>query len=413
MRMKVPFTAAWGGRLLLTALFLDLAGTKWASYLPTPVAGLYLPDALLGTSAVLGFLAMVTRYRIERLGRALLAALPVWSYVIYRVVSAPTLPPPNASLWLRDMAPFLYIALIPLLVPAVHGITFRTLLRTVRAASVFMGLVVAGLLSGLVSPVSIGTEIPLFSGRPDVDNTVLGLGIIAFGGWGAHGRPHRLIQLALMSLAAANYSRSGLLAAGVCVLAAALHERREILRSQSVAPVMVMGSALGLLILLWPPNLPSPTPVRSPEAVERLLRSDVDTGTTAARMRAWDRMIQYTRVHEHIMLGSGPASQPVLASGAVEYLSGSKDVRAPHSWFVGVFAYHGLVGLGAWVFAFFVIFRRWRRTPYAILPVAGIAAYTVSGAFGVVIESPFGSLPMAALGAWLLAHTSGYEPKRP
>ena len=401
-----PRSAVWAGRLLLTALFIDLAGTKWASYLPTPVPGLYLPDAVLGASALLATVAMATHVRVRRFGTALAATAVTSIYIVVRLAEAFGSSSTIWSLWIRDMAPLMYVAIIPMLVGAAHAVRFRALLRTVRFASIFMSVTVLGHISGVLNPVDMGTEVAVFTPRPDVDNTVLGLGILAFGGWGTSGRPRRVVQAGFLVLAAMNYSRAGLLAALVCVAVALLRERRQLLGPWVIALLLTAGSVIGLAVLLWPATPGTPPAIAAPEAVVRLMESDLASGTTEARLLAWRHLLAYTQTQGNTFAGAGPASQPVIDSGAVAYLSGSTDVRAPHNWFVGVVAYHGIIGLIAWCVAYGRVLVPRNLQGNSLLPGAAILAYLTASLFGVVIESPFGSLPMAIMAAWMLAHES-------
>lgn len=401
-----PRLATWAGRFLLFALFLDLAGTKWASYLPTPVSGLYLPDAVLMGAALLASVALVSGYRVQRLGTAALASIGAVAYVIYRVADVFGGPSPSALLWVRDMAPFLYVALLTPLVVAAQAIPFSTLLRTVRLATAFMAVTIGGRLGGLITPIDIGSEFPLFAPRPDADAAVLGIGILAFGDWGSSGRPRRWVQALLLLLVATNYSRAGLIAASVCVVIAAARERRELLSGWVAGTALILMGGVGLLALMWPGVVLAP--LGSAEAVIRLASSDLESGTTGARVNAWEALVAYTLRQGEVVLGSGPATQPVMASGAVTYLSGAADVRAPHNWFVGAFAYHGLVGILAWTLAFARVLLPRSLHGSRLLPSAGIVAYLTASLFGVIVESPFGSLPIVVMAAWVLAH----EPPR-
>lgn len=406
----IPALATWAGRLLLTALFLDLAGTKWASYLPTPIAGLYLPDGILACSALLAFLAWVSGYPVRRFSSAVLASACASAYVMLRI--ADTLgrgPDPNA-LWIRDMAPFLYLTLLPPLVVAAQTIPFSALLRTVRLATACMGLVVASGFVGLLAPIDIGTELPLFSLRPDVDSTVLGIGVLAFGGWGPAGQPRRWVQAVLVLLVATNYSRAGLVAALLCVAVAVARERRTLSFPWMVGTALVAWGFIGMVVLLWPTG--AAVPIAAPEALSRLATSNLEGGTTGARLAAWETLMNYTLDNGDLLSGAGPSAEPLITSGAVAHLSGAEDVRAPHNWLIGAVAYHGFVGLLSWLLAFARVLLPRNLRGGRLLPAAGITAYITASLFGVVVESPFGSLPMVAMAAWVLAHEPQEESHR-
>jgi hypothetical protein len=393
----------FAGLMMLVALFIDVAGTKWGSYIPTPVPELYLADLLLALSAFTAGFALIGGFRPQGLRPALVAAVGPALYVLFRMIEAQGSAPLSWSYWLRDVAPFAYLALIPLLVGAASSVSFHLLLRTLRAASFLLALWVAAIITGLLHPIHIGTQVPAFSPRPDVDNVVLGIGVIAFGDWGTAGKPRRTLQLGFAVLAAMNYSRAGLLAAMLCALVALLRERRHFLSHYAAPLLLILASLLGLVLILDPIPGRSDHNLEPPQAVARLIESDIGIGTTSARIAAWGDVLYFTHANGDFLMGAGPGKHPVIDSGAVAYLSGSNAVRAPHSWPIGAIAFHGVVGLGIWLFAYSRVLLSWTKNAAGVLAVTAIFAYSFAALFGVIVESPFGSLPMVVLASWLLA----------
>ena len=81
----------------------------------------------------------------------------------------------------------------------------------------------------------------------------------------------------------------------------------------------------------------------------------------------------------------------------------SLTLRDPHQWVLNSMIYHGVLGTVPLALALLWPLWRLRRTPYSSLSIIGVGAYLICASFGVLLSSPFGSLPIAVLLAWLLA----------
>lgn len=390
------------GLVILLALFIDVAGTRWGSYISVPGTPLYLADLLLLVGASLAGLA-----RRRDLDPAMLAASGLLgSYIVLRFLLADA----NRILILRDLAPFGYLALVPFVALALRDVPAGTFLRIIRVATLFLATISALRLAGLVRPWAVLPAVfeqPVFSARPDVDAIVLGLGILAFGTWRGVAPGHRLVQVSMLVLAALSYSRAGFVAALFCAVVAAWRERSTLTARPGVIASSFSIAFAGILMLVLSFRAQAGIGLNYLEAVSRLLQSDVDAGTTGARLSAWRLVFERISATGTWLAGEGPGSEPIADSGAVRYLSGALDVRAAHNWVVTALAYHGVLGLLLWSGALAVALRGATRTHMGALVIGGVGAYLIGALLGVVVESPFGSLPICVMAAWSLSRHAG------
>jgi hypothetical protein len=387
-------------KLVLAALVIDLAATKSGSYIGIPGIPVFLPDILLamGAGLALRWLPAVSRSGLLVSTALLLFALTQ----LLRPAAGPLL------LAVRDVAPYLYLALVPFVALALRGVHPSVFLRCVRVAVLVLAASLALRLAGVLDPIDVPfAGVPLFSPRDDAEAVVLGIGLVAFGRWEGIARPSRLLQATMLVLAFLSYSRAGLLAVLFCFAVAAAREaelwaRPRVLQVLASVTALLCLSVMSLVLI----GLEN-TPITPPQALQRLLSTDTSVGTTGARIAAWQLLLEHAEVNGTTTLGAGPGTEPVADSGAVAYLSGDLTVRAAHNWAVSAIAYFGTIGLALWTAAVVVFLSRLTRAPLRSLAVAAVGAYGVAAALGVIVESPFGSLPIAVMLAWLLANRHG------
>lgn len=382
--------------LVMGALAIDVGGTRWGSYLG--VAPVFLPDALLLVGALLAAARLRLASRVALASSVVLAAFAALQLL------RPGLGP--AVLVVRDLAPLGYLALVPLLAVALRDVRPRTFLRVVRCATAFLAATLAAGMAGVLRPLELPLAgVPVFLPRPDADLTVLAVGVVAFGAWEGIARPYRLVQVVMVLLAAAGYSRAGLLAVMVCVAIAIWRERYTLTLPAARTAAALVVACLSLALLSLAVAGLHRSPVAPPQAVERLLtESDTSSGTTGARVSAWSLVARYTVDRQQVTTGEGPGTSPIGDSGAVRYLSGDPSVRAAHSWPLTAVAYFGVIGLLLWSGSVVLFLLAARGAPLQGLVAGTVAAYLTSGLLGVIIESPFGSLPLSVMLAWGLAH---------
>lgn len=394
-RSRLPLS----GMAILLAFMIDVAGAKWGSYIRVPGSPVFLADLLLVLGVVGGVRASLIS-SARGLGLSL-AILIFVGFQVLRVLGSGV----DTMLVLRDVAPLLYLALVPAIAAALRPLPDAALLRCVRFAATIMGLTVGLRATGVLAPVELLPQVfgyPLFGPRQDAEAVALGLGVLAFGTWPGL-RSHRSMQGLLAIAGAVNYSRAGLIAVAVCVAVALWRERKAARRPGAVVAAVLAIPVLAGAVLVVPSPLLGADQL---EALQRLTQTSSETGTTRARLIAWQLMLTHVSEQERWVAGFGPGTSPVLQSGAVVYLSGREDVRAAHNWAVTAIAYLGVSGLVLWcvvIARHLVVGTRGGNYTFAF---TGVCLYLITGLVGVMIESPFGSLPLAVLLGWLGSRSS-------
>ena len=207
---------------MLAALFIDVAFGRWGAYIRTPIPGLFLPDALLA----IGALCALTKLRQLRQlpARVLWAFGLVLLYILVRlVVFALTNSPGDPYLVIRDLAPFAYLALVPLLAISLTRARFSWLLWTVRVAALLFLTLSLCLTFGWISPFTndvLGGGIAVLEYRSDLQGVILGLGVITWGTWPGTAKAMRIAQFAFLFAAVNVQSRAALATFIVCLAVA-------------------------------------------------------------------------------------------------------------------------------------------------------------------------------------------------
>lgn len=127
-------------------------------------------------------------------------------------------------------------------------------------------------------------------------------------------------------------------------------------------------------------------------------RSDAAAGanhTKQARILCQQALMKWTIDNGKIFFGSGAGSEMLIDSGAYQFLSGSDLVRSPHSWFYGAVGRFGIVGLSIWGLIVIINLRKRIDQDFHAIGWACSGFICFISLFGVIIESPFGSLPLA------------------
>lgn len=390
-------------RLSLIALWLNLFGARWASYLPSGIPGVRLPEMLLLCGALLGLvkgnIAPPSR-KPPKYGLSILVA-----YIAMRTVETQFRDGVVWSLWFRDMAPFLYLVLLPLLIPVWSHIHEIRLVKTFRSASLALMLIVFSR-KIFLQPIALPMlEVPIFAPRYDAEGVVLGLGILAWGYWKPL-VPRRGIQTLLFVAAAMNTSRAGFLAALLCALLSCWRERPSL---RSAWKFVLPGTTM---LLLFAGLLFSGERFSAPQELQasaRLFNSS-QIGTTNSRILSWAKLVNWSVDENTLLLGAGPGSNSLVEAGVFNNLYIDRDVgmlRYPHSWPLSVIGYHGLIGAITWFGVIALVFIRSPQKRAIDLPIVYALALLVAGSLGVLVESPFGLLPLVCM----LAHRVGQESR--
>jgi hypothetical protein len=407
---------------------LMLATSRWGAYLvPGPP---FLVDIVLALLlAERGFAAATGRLAYR--GVDSWVALPASLLIAFSALALGF-----SSLDLdafRDAAPYLYVILVFLAAPlggrAINGaITFALVFHA--------GWVTAAELAGGAlpfTPVLSGGAAEVFQLRPDVDSAVCGLLAVISLHRALLGRTP-IVNLVLAGWGTALvfmiYTRAGLLAfaAQLIVAVAVSPARRHIL--ESIRPDGTRTGArvvrslhrrrmavVATLILILPI---AAIPAAEAEPVKRLkvlleLQDPASSpglegeavGTAGARVSAWGRLVEWMTGEPARTIGGVGFGQDYLRdSGAARLLLGPNpppeaESRHPHSYFLNTWARLGIVGVILTVVLLGAALRLGallvRKAPTLeevdVLAISIVASFPVAGAFGVILEAPFGAVP--------------------
>ena len=433
-----------GCSLVLTGFTIDFAAIRWGGYIPTPLPGLFLADALWGAGAFLGLLILVAKVRPPT--RHLLAGVLALVFGLSQLLRSSALQDSDPYLSLRDVAPFLYLGLVPLVAALFGSLRPGVFLVTLRMGAIVLAL---GYLLNLThaevfAPGGIlyieSLEGIGFPGRGDILGVSLGVGLIAWGNFGAIARQSRILQVVLFAIGSTNGSRAGLLALAACTGWAIYRERRVLRwpKALGVLAVLTLCLFLGQVApKVFEPNpapnvlVPSPAPsalepspapsvlgtgvvptLTTTSVMERLLAEGFWNPTASAR---WDTYIDVARALTEDwtwVLGAGVGDPYTLLEAcgvspsdykrsdgtekcSVDSGSNLEPLRDPHNWVLAMLLYHGAVGSLIFISTVAVYLWPLRREPVTSLAVVPVLVYFMVGLFSVVVSSPFGMLPIA------------------
>jgi len=400
-------------------LAIPLVGGRWGSYIGLPPV--FLADALL-ILAALSTLMLPKSYPVP-------ARFPpvywlCWTATALFILASMLQGYGDPVTRFRDLLPWFYLLLLPAVVQWAKVAGSRRILNyltvTLLAHAAWAIPAMLGVLPEIDLPANIFGQ-PLFAERPDVDVPLLaGAVVLVLHRWGT--RPATLAFLVFAAgAAAAQTSRAALVGS---VLAVVVYARvRGYLRgAQGVARMFAVSVIVALVVLVLLPAISSQAPDRSDAGA--LARAGLygtgeasasGEGTAGARFQAWETLFDYYADRGHPALGAGAGAEIVRDSGAVRYLSGDVEVRAPHNWWVHAIVRTGYVGLLLWT-ALLVAGARPRsgrsnctsrdfgRAMGALLMTSVLLAAT----FGVVVEAPFGS-QVLLLGVALFGLSAQHE----
>ena len=430
------------GALILAGFAIDFSSIRWGAYIPTPIPGVFLADALWAAGALLviptfPFVHFHKRVLYASTFAAVLAAVQ-W-------IRGSLLDGGDPYLALRDVAPFLYLALVPLVASALSAVKWRIFLGVLRVGSIVLAIgTVVVLLNVDFYPLKDVVTFPyqtgiIFPGRGDLLGVSLGVGVIAWGNFGALGRPSRVIQGALIAVGFSNGSRAGLLALLVCIGWAIFRERAAVrwitvFKIAGSLATCILASYLLTDVLAQHPVTQAPVtqapvaqapvaqaPVaQAPVAqapttsniAERMAAEGLWNPTASARWQTYgDVLSALTKDWSWIAgAGVGDPFRLLEACGvtalqfertlgvekcAVDSGSNPVPLRDPHNWVLALLLYHGLVGTLTFVTIIGTYLWPPIREPDLSLAAVPVSVYLLVGMVSVVISSPFGMLPIA------------------
>ena len=442
--------------LVLAALFIDVAAGRWGAYIRTPINGLYLPDALLALGA-LSALPSLRLLRALPLRIILVFMIPVL-YILARVIQVlVTGAHEEPYLIVRDLAPYAYLAIVPLLVLALRRVKFSWLLWLLRIATLLqlVGVfaVTWGLLNAFQSDILGGGDNGVLSYRGDLQGVILGIGLIVWGSWPRSTNGLRVVQFIFLLGGMQLGSRAAFVTFIFCAVIALLRERKWfapwkfilLAATALLASLVVSYAATTISTPETPTTISTPeTPTAAspsvPELVARAVPGaaklvgyeDAGEGTSAARLATYDLILDHLVNPGFLAFGSGPGTGVLytICTGAPEapartmivdngqniYLpkcpvddsNAATTLRDPHNWLLNWLIYNGLAGTLVLLAALLLPIWVYRKSNYSSLPISVIAAYFVCGSFGVIISAAFGMLPVTVMLAWLIASSGKF-----
>lgn len=442
--------------LVLAGFFLHFAGTRWGAYVATPVPGLYLADLLWVLGCVT---AALSWRRVKALNRSVvLAAVACTAYLILKfALSVSSVD--SVYLAVRDLAPFAYLALVPLAAVALANASERQFLWTLRAGSLTLAIVSFSVMAGL-SLSGVGERLGGeklagmdFLSRGDAAGAVLGIGVIAWGAFPGLARPGRVAQVALLAAGFSIGSRAGALSLLVCIVWAVIRECRiaswkwlgwaavgltvsAVLAVVAVPALRQVGSDASSTVTVESPiatdtaegGTTETATGGTTEAAEggpstglsRLTGESLSEGTASARVDTYRHVIAFLSSDGRWVFGTGFGRADTLLSACgftlEEYVANSArnrcavdngwdplPLRDPHNGVLNLVLYNGVFGLALFLAALLAYWRPAPREPVVSLAVIPVLAYLLTGMFGVIWSSPFGMLPIATFTAFALS----------
>ena len=391
--------------VLLLSVILSLGFGKWGAWIGFPSYGVFLIDILFMGSILLRFLP-----RFQRPGDLLFYFLPCSLLILIYFFTAS-----NGSrvTQIRDLVPFIYLLFVPAIARTLEGVDFTRIIQALRLGTIlhlaWSSLVTLGLLQPFrFFPSLFGAQI--FEKRWDLAGLVYAIGILSWSSFRSQKLERNSIAIIAFVIAGGlQASRAGMISVAFAIIFVLLKERVNGYGSKGYLSRIVLIAILGFAVVTSASLLSSQLPGSSLSRLgvfgddAKVIQS---AGNTArARSEARKLMMNWTFTQNKQYFGFGPGVEIVSDSGAINYLSGAKDVRAPHNWFVGLFARFGILGTAVWaLLVTYSAFGRSLSPEIAWLGRCSIFLILVVSTLGVIMESPFGSLPFSFFLGMLMAN---------
>jgi hypothetical protein len=242
---------------------------------------------------------------------------------------------------------------------------------------------------------------PIFTTRWDQTGFVIAIGLVA---WSRHPKyqikGNIFVRFGFLFLALSQGSRAGLLAFAAALLWVIFHTiiwDRGLNAGRGDNFIKFLF-ALGMIATLLLPSLIRFVPENSALGrigileISETARANAN-GTANGRYLAQQKLLDWVELRKQKFLGVGPGVEMVYESGAFMNLSGDPDVRSPHSWPVGSLARFGIFGLSFWILIIYLI-SKFKFSDFKHPAFSWIFSIMIASLVGVIIESPFGSLPL-------------------
>lgn len=379
----------------LIALGIPLAAGKWGNYIGFYNQGIFLQDVFFFSACLLG---IIIKPRILLDNLTLLTA--IWLFIAFQLMRNPDL---GIATRFRDLVPFIYLGFYQPISYLCSGISLGKLLKVVRITTLFHLAWSSAIFLNFLKPFSLPFffGIPIFTTRWDQTGFVIAIGLVAWSGYSKYQlKGNNLVRFGFLLLAFTQGSRAGLLAFALALLWVFLHstfweKEPSVMRKDTFLKFLLI---LGVISVLLLPSLIRFLPENSALGrigilkISESAKANAD-GTASGRSIAQDKLLTWVELRNQTLLGVGPGVEMVYESGAFLSLSGSIEVRSPHSWPVGALARFGEFGFCLWVLAIYLI-SRFRFMDVRHPGFSWTISILLTSIFGVIIESPFGSLPL-------------------
>lgn len=385
------------------AVALSLFGGRWISYIGIASINLYLLDFLYFIG-IFGIFVRNLTSNVNRLHLKFLSFLFILFFG-FQLLS-------NSSyLWqnkIRDLVPFIYLMSTPIVQGYFREADWRFAFRACRTSVLLCAIWSDAVMLEILHPITINpvlSNVPIFSPRWDASGMSLCIGVFL---WRSHPglrlKGNLLIRTFLVLSILLLYSRASLVALFLLFIIIGIQSifERTVSKSQvsrkKYLQIAYLFAITFLFLQYFLGSLPENSSfnrigISSVQSVESILDHNKTSGTARGRLLAQRALINWVDTNDLQLVGSGAGSDMMIQSGGFMYLSGERDVRAPHSWPVSCYARFGILGFLFWHISVFTLLQR----PLSIFNYSitiTLIIYIVS-LFGVILESPFGAMPFS------------------
>ncbi len=426
--------------LILASLAINLGLGRWGSYIGTPIQGLYLPDLLL----IIGAFLSLTQLRKARLlpKTAMIFALPAIYFLSQAIYSVIRVPSSGYTLWVRDMAPFAYLSLVPLIALSLASLKPQVLVLVVRWSAITYTITYEAASLELIRPWAsdyiASDSVLAFSYRGDFTGFAIGIGIVAWGRWHFDLNRNILIQGVLLAFGLTVSSRAAFVTLLTLALLSVLKDWSGS-KFRSVVKLLFVTLLAGILLSFTTvliKQTQSQTQSQTalidsiivmPPAITKTL-SVHGTSTGSARIDTDLDSLRFLATGTNWVFGGGPGTDTLyfsctgiriapektilesnnqityLPKCAVDSSEAPSTLRDPHNWVLNLLLYHGFVGL--LVFTLVLVLPLWtlRSLTNYRLSAFGVIGILLVSSFGVVLSAPFGLVPLTVFLAYLYAN---------
>ena len=335
--------------------------------------------------------------------------------------------------WLRDSVPFLYffiallIARLEINQTSIENST-RALLFALKAHAIWYGFFSTFDLSYAFPLVPGSQNAHFFEVRGDYDPMLafvyLAWIIIAISQKWKLAKSDLLVSLIALVGLMQNNSRAATLSFLVMILATLVFSKRFVSISLSFLSVgLIAGSLMYFFEVPLPgaiSKLPFSTALLSNSQSEEL--RVLGDGTSRSRVDSWAILLNYsTSDVKRLFVGVGPGQDFMSETGAGRSLIANfydleNAPRSPHNIFLTVLLRFGIIGL---ILYFSLLVGSWQRLRFKLkeirfnsgkdslnyIIVLLFIGIVVTSSLGVVVESPFGAIPLA----WVIGLSIGLK----